>query len=352
MLKDHIHRIVFEDIDSITSAFKEKEKFRDKNILISGANGFLASYLVYFFLALNDRYNIRCKVVGVSRNAEKANSRFGELLKRSDFEMVIADVSKSFSLKHPIHFIIHAASQASPKYYSTDPVGTLNANVLGTNNLLEMAKANNVESFLFFSSGEVYGQVDHSKVPTKEDQYGYVDLLNVRSCYAESKRLAETMCVCWHHQYQIPAKIVRPFHTYGPGLDLKDGRVYADFVSDILNNKNIVLMSDGSAKRAFCYLADATLGFITVLIHGVNGKAYNIGNGKAEVSIFDLANKLCSIFPEKNLKVIRDEGKRDKNYLVSPIQRNSPDTRAANQLGWEASTGIEKGFERTIKSFL
>ena len=352
MLQKELHPIIFEDINDIISFNLEWGKFKNKTILITGANGFLASYLVYTFLLLNDQHNLDCYVIGVSRNRKRAEDKFGALLKRKDFELVIADICLPLSINKKVNFIIHTASQTSPKYYGIDPVGTLNANVLGTNNLLHVAREDKVDSFMFFSTGEVYGQVGDNMVPTGESQYGYINPLDVRSCYAESKRLAETMCVCWHHQFGVPAKIVRPFHTYGPGLELNDGRVYADFVSDILNNRNIILKSDGSAMRAFCYIKDAVKGVFTVLLKGQDGKAYNVGNSNAEVSIFDLAKTLCTIFPEKKLEVIMDKNLKDKNYIESPIRRNSPDTTLINELGWSASTTILEGFKRTIESFL
>ena len=113
---------------------------------------------------------------------------------------------------------------------------------------------NPVESFLFLSSGEVYGAIDSVHIPTGEKEYGFIDPTDVRSCYGESKRMGETMCISYFHQFNIPSKIVRPFHTYGPGMQLDDGRVFADFVSDIVNGKDIVMKSDGSAIRAFCIL--------------------------------------------------------------------------------------------------
>ena len=119
-----------------------------------------------------------------------------------------------------------------------------------------------------------------------------------------------------------------------------------------MNNRNIILKSNGSKRRAFCYISDAVKGFLTVLIKGINSKAYNVGNSNGEVSIFDLAKNLCLIFPEKKLEVIVEGNPKDKNYIESPIKRNCPDTSAINALGWTATTGIKEGFKRTIKSFL
>lgn len=345
-----MHRIIFEDVDAIASAKIDWDRFKNKTVLISGAYGFLAAYLVYTFLRINEKYHIECKVIGLGRSKDKAAKKFGILLERNDFEFVINDVSEPLAIKDKIDFIIHAASKASPKDYGSDPVGVINANVLGTNNLLELAKVNSVASFLYFSSGEVYGIVPAEKIPIKETDYGYIDITNVRACYSEGKRLGETMCVSWAYQHHIPAKIVRPFHTYGPGMDLNDGRVYADFISDIVNNRNIVMKSDGSAIRPFCYLKDATEGFLRVLVDGKNGEAYNIGNPAEEVSIIDLADKLAGLYPAKKLSVQRKEQSK-QGYIQSPILRNSPNIEKAEGLGWHPSTSIETGFKRTIESY-
>jgi nucleoside-diphosphate-sugar epimerase len=345
-----VNKIIEEDIAYIAAQDLDWERFRNKTIFISGATGFLPSYLIYTLLYLNDKFDLDLKVVGLARNESKAVKQFQSESKRKDFTLLIQDVCEPVSFNHKLDFIIHAASQASPKYYGTDPVGTLNANVLGTHNLLQLAQKNSTESFLFFSTSEVYGTVSEDQIPTKETDYGYIDPLNVRSCYAESKRLGETMCVSWMKQFNVPVKIVRPFHTYGPGMDLNDGRVYADFVSDIVNNRNIEMTSDGKAMRAFCYIADATVAFFLILLNGKPGEAYNAGNPNEESSIIDLAHRLVGIFPERNLKVIEHKQTKD-GYLHSNVSRICPDISKINALGWKPVTNIETGFRKTIMSY-
>lgn len=345
------NKIISQDIDYIINENLEWEKLKNKTILISGANGLLASYLVYTLMKLNDSKGINCKIIGVVRNKAKACKKFAELLNRNDFKLVYSDVCKLNCIEDDIDIIIHAASQASPIYYKTDPVGTINANVLGTNNLLEIAKENNVEAFLYISSGEVYGITDENSKYIKEDDYGYINLTDIRSCYAESKRLGENMCVAWSNQYSVPCKIVRPFHTYGPGIDFKDGRVFADFISNIIENKNIIMKSDGSAERAFCYIADAILGFFYVLFRGEIAQAYNVGNDKGDISIRELATLLCNMFPEKGLKVIVDTKKMDDKYVKSPIKHSAPDISKMKMIGWTPKYSIEDGFYRTLVSY-
>ena len=344
-----MNNIIKEDISSIVNCFEYWERFKNKTILITGANGFLPAYLVESFLSLDKTYNT--KIIAIVRNKQKANNRFKNYMTDANLEIIEHDVCNEFNYNHKIDFIIHAASQASPKYYKVDPVGTLNANVLGTINMLKLAQTKSVESFLYFSSGEVYGEVKDEFMPIKEDTFGYLNPALVRSCYGESKRMGETICVSYFAQYGIKAKIVRPFHTYGPGMALDDGRVYADFVANIIKDQNIILNSDGKAKRAFCYLTDATIGFLTVLVNGENGEAYNLGNPQEEYSILELANILVNLYPEKKIEVILNKT-INADYLKSTITRNSPNIDKLKKLNWNPTVTIEKGFKRTVSSFL
>ena len=333
ILENKRNYVLEQDLEFIINSPLNWNKIEGKTVLITGANGFLASYIVETLLFLNERkFSVPAKIIGLVRNIDKAKDRFRFYAEREDLELIRSDVNEPFEYTTPINFIVHAASQASPKYYGVDPVGTLLPNTIGTNNLLRLALKNPIESFLFFSSGEIYGEVDTKQIPTKENDYGFINPVIVRSCYGESKRMGETMCVSYHHQFNVPIKILRPFHTYGPGMLLNDGRVFADFVSDIVNEKNIIMKSEGNAIRSFCYVSDAIIGFFCVLLSGENGEAYNVGNPYGEISIKKLADTLVSLFPEKKLKVV--EVKRSDNYLKSPIIRTCPDITKIQKLGW------------------
>ena len=345
------HPIVTEDLEAITSAALPWDDLAGRTVLVTGAAGFLPAYMVETLLFLNEKHpDQKTRVLGLVRHEGRARARFAAYEGRPDLKLVVGDVSGPVDFGEPVHYIIHAASQASPKYYKSDPVGTLSANIAGTQRLLEMAREQGTKSFLFFSSGEVYGRISDAQVPTREDDYGPVDPMDVRSCYGESKRMGETMCVAWHAQYGVPARVARPFHTYGPGMSLDDGRVFADFVADIVAGRDIVMKSDGRATRAFCYLADAAAGFFTVLLKGTSGEAYNVGNDKAESSILDLALRLVALFPEKDLRVVQQPVPTD-GYLQSKISRGCPEISRARALGWEPTTTIEDGFKRTVLSF-
>lgn len=345
------HPIIQADLDRILAANLPWERFAGKTVLVAGAAGFLAAYVVETLLRLNETRGLEpVRVIALVRQAEAAQRRFAQYQGREDLRFLYQDVCEPLALKDPVHFILHAASPATPRAFGKDPLGTFDANVLGTRNLLERAAHDGVEGFLFLSSGEVYGLGNDQIIPTHEDAFGYLDPALVRACYGEGKRAGETLCACFAAQRGVPATMARIFHTYGPGMPLGDGRVFTDFVADVLVGRDLVMRSDGQASRAFCYLADAVEGFFTILLKGTSGKAYNVGNDQAELKIRDLADLLVSLEPDQGLQV-RKEGQVDGTYLPSPIQRGCPDVGRLRDLGWMPRVAPEEGFRRTIQSF-
>lgn len=341
-----MNKIINEDIKEILSEDLPFRNLKGKTVLISGANGFIPSYIVNTLLSLNN-----VNVIAVVRNKERAEKKFAHLLNNPNLKILVHDVSEPFNCDEKIDIIIHAASQASPKYYGSDPVGTLKANTIGTYNLLELARKNNVEKFLFFSTGEVYGVIDENTPKITEDYNGNLDCTNVRSCYGESKRIGENMCVCYSYQYNFPVNMIRLSHTYGPGVQLDDGRVFGDFVADIIFNRDIVLNSDGSAKRSFCYITDMIKGMFYVLFYGENQNAYNIASS-VETSILELAKTLVSLYPEKQLQVKVNKDVFKQGYIKSASSRADFDTTKLQSLGWKQKIDIAVGFKRMIESYL
>lgn len=344
------NKIIESDLKYITNGDLPWEYLIDKTILITGASGFIASYLVDTFLYLNEIKNFNIKIIGLVRNIKKASLRFSYAINTKKLIFIEQDVCDDIVLEEKLDFIIHAASNATPKVFKKDPVGTILPNIQGTKNLLTLATKNKVDGFLFFSTSGVHGFVKDSDYPIKEDCIGSLNQMDLSSCYLQSKRMGENMCVAWMHQYGVPVKIIRPTTTYGPGIHLDDGRSYSDFISCLVNNKDIILYSDGRAKRNFCYIADAVLGFFTVMLKGKNGEAYNIATDH-EISLNNLADYLVTdVFPEKDLKVIM---KKDpaKDFLRVNFNRTAVDISKAKLLGWKLNFSIREGFKRAIQSF-
>jgi nucleoside-diphosphate-sugar epimerase len=344
------NRIIESDLKYISDVNLPWELLRNTTILVSGASGFLPAYMVETLLYLNETRNINIRIIGLVRNLGKARERFSHYTGNKSLKLVIQNVCNEIKINEHIDYIVHAASPATPKFFSLDPVSTLCPNVIGTCNLLNLAAEKKVRCFLFFSTTGVYGFVSADKYPIKENCFGSLNPMDVAACYLESKRMGENMCVAWMNKYGIPIKIVRPGITYGPGVKLDDGRSFADFISNIVNYQDIEIYSDGMALRNFCYIADATLGFFTVMLKGEVGEAYNIATDD-EISIIDLATLLVEeVFVERNLKVVmkKNEG---KNYLRMNFPRTTVDITKAKALGWKLSFSIKKGFKRTVESF-
>jgi UDP-glucuronate decarboxylase len=344
------HPIIEQDLKKIVSSGLPWERLFGKRVLISGANGLIPSYILETLIYLNETAHAGIDAIALVRNQERAMRRLGHLAARPDVGMVVQDVRDPYGGPGAVDFVIHAASQASPKAYGSDPVGTFAANIMGTWRMLEAARDSRSEGFLFFSSGEVYGRLEDPSVPVNETSFGSIDPLSPRSCYAEGKRGGETLCACWHSQFGIPMKIVRLSHTYGPRMDLNDGRVFADFVADVVAGRDIVMKSDGSASRPFCYLADTIEGIFTVLLRGKNGEAYNVG-ADSETSILELAEMLCQLFPERRCQVVRQERNPGDPYRASSIAGGHFDISKIRSLGWAPTTDLRTGFWRTVKSY-
>ena len=347
-----MNKIIETDIkDIIADELIPWEKFRNSSVLITGATGMLPIYMAYTFLHLNKVYNYKIHLYALVRNKERGLDYFADWLEDENFTLIIQDVAKAIDIDVPINYIIHAASQASPKYYSIDPVGTINANVLGTINTLELArKQSDFKGYLYFSSGEIYGVVSPEYFPFSEDVYGHINLLQVRTCYCESKRMGEQLCVAYKHQYNIPTNIVRIFHTYGPYLRLDDRRVFSDFVNNIIHNEDIILKTEGTAERMFCYVTDAVRAYFLVMLSGED-QAYNVANINETVSVRALAERLVNLFPEKGLKVRVTLNKNDivTNAMRSPIEIRMPDISRISSLGWKPRITIEEGFKKVVK---
>lgn len=347
------HPVLEKDFAEFSHRNLPWDRLAGSTVVVSGAYGFINAYLIECLLFQNEiRPGFDLKVVGIGRNEEKAAKRFSHYARRSDFTFVAQDVCAPYRANHPVDFVIHGASWASPKYYGKDPVGVLRPNIFGTAALLDLAEAKKSRGFLFLSSAETYGNPPPDEIPIRESFLGSVNPVDVRSCYAESKRMGETMCVSWSHRCGLPVKIARVFHTYGPGMALDDGRVFADFVRDVVERRDISMNSDGSARRAFCYLLDAADGLLRILLQGESGVPYNMGNEDNECSMLELANLLAGMYPDRPLNVSRKAASNPAGYLQTTISRTVPDTTRLRHLGWKPSITLADGFRRTVDSYL
>ena len=353
-------KVISTDLNYIINNLSEEfQSLSGKHVLIAGGAGFLGHYLVQSILYWNDIHIERQPIsLTVHDNFIRGIPAWLKLLKdhkdikieQKDVTQLISDYSDNFQ------YIIHAATIASPIYYRKYPIETMDANVNGLRNFLdyciEKNKGDNpVEGFLFFSTSEIYGDPDTNNIPTSEEYRGNVSCTGPRACYDESKRYGETLCVNFAEQYGLPIKIARPFNNYGPGLKISDRRALPDFARNIFNGEDIVLFSDGSPTRTFCYVADAVIGYFKILMKGQNGEAYNIGLDKPEISVLELADKVIEhskdLFGYKGKLVLKVS--EDKEYLTDNPNRRCPIIdKARRDLGYNPLVDLDEGLKRSL----
>lgn len=331
--------IIEKDINTIIQSLKEfKDKIKKKNFLITGGAGFIGSWFCDAIIALNGR------VVCVDNLSSGSKENIKHLLNNQNFEFVQADVCE-FQTEKRFDYIIHMASLAAVDLYQKNPVKTLNSNLLGIRNMLELAKKEKVNGVLFTSTSEVYG--DAKVIPTPETYWGNVNPYGPRCMYEEAKRAAEAYCYAYWKKFNTPVRVARIFNTYGPRLDVKSasqyGRVIVKFIWQALNQKPLTVYGNGTQTRSFCYITDQIVGLIKLLLTpGIDGEVINIGNDE-ETSIINLARIVLKL-SGSNSRITFEP------LPLDDPRRRCPDLKKAKDLlRFRPKVRLEEGLKRTIE---
>ncbi len=342
-------KIIREDIAEVARELEPYyAKLSGKTILIAGGAGFLGRYLVSTLMHLNDEGLLPapCRVVVVDNFVSGLHG----WLPTEDPNVVLLqhDIKEPFEIDEDLDYIIHAASIASPVFYNRFRLETIDVGLFGTRNLLDLAREKEVDSFLFMSSSEIYGDPDPRFIPTSEDYLGNVSCTGPRACYDEPKRMGETLCVTYSDVHNLPVKIVRPFNIFGPGIRLDDGRVMPNFVLSAITGKRMPVHGDGRKTRTFCYISNATVGFFQILLSPRNREIYNIGIDDPEIQIRHLASLIHGL-------VMSDSGGIDlvtgpsEVYTESNPNRRRPDlSKIREQIGYDPKIDMVTGLKRFI----
>ncbi|GLQ01065.1 nucleotide sugar dehydratase [Methylophaga thalassica] len=315
-------------------------------MLITGATGFIGGYLLELFSFLNEKEpENNIQITALVRDPERFSERFPHLRGRADIDLLVGDLTESKALRYEnsVDYIIHCASEASPHLYLKQPADTISTNTLGTLLLLEIARSHRAR-FLYLSSGAIYGQSEQEVF--SEQDYGIVDPLDERACYSEGKRAGEAICMAYHRQYDLDIRIARVSHTYGPGLELNDGRVFTDFMADALAGRDICVKGSPSDARPFCYISDMVEGLLRILLSGDSGEAYNIG-ADSQITIAELAQLLCEISTHPisvrlPVQAISNPALRSSGYF---------NIEKIKGLGWECITSPKMGFAKMYRYY-
>lgn len=313
---------------------------KPKKILVTGGAGFIGSHLCDYLIGQ------RHWVVCIDNLSTGRKENISDLFKHPNFKFVKDNICQRESLtvlsKIPFDSIYHLASPASPPQYQKDPIGTWQANTIGTLNLLELARRHRAK-LLFASTSEVYG--DPLVHPQTETYWGNVNPVGLRACYDESKRAGETLCMDYHRTYGVAVKIVRIFNTYGPRMDKNDGRVVSNFITQALANKPLTIYGTGKQTRSFQYIDDLISGLVKMM---ASPKAFvgpvNLGNPK-EFTIKELALKVLKLTGSKNKIVYKPLPQDD------PKQRRPDINLAKRKLAWSPRVSLSAGLIKTISYF-
>lgn len=345
-----MNEIVHQDIEWLIENVDGK-KFDNSKILITGASGAIARYLVYFFLELQKIHDIKLEVHALVRDNKKAEKVFEDWLCEKNFYLHRGNVEDNGILAKNMTYIFHAAGISATKMFDLYPVDVLKANVIGTEGLLNASIGNeHLKRLVFFSSGAVYGEATDVNKSADETVYYPLNPLNANGCYAEGKRIGEVLCYSYWKQYSIPTTMVRIGHSYGPGIDLQSGHVYSDFVRALVERKDTTIKNP-EVLRPLTYVRDTIYGILIVALCGREGEAYNLWNVEGKIPIGKLADTLFyKVFKERNLKVYYN----NKEYFFQSVYDDKllrKDTQKLEKLGWKATVDIESGFRRTVQSF-
>ena len=301
------------------------------NIVITGGSGFVGSYLCEKLI--NDGH----KIIVIDNLLTGSTENINDLLNNENFSFIEQDVQDHIEIEDKVDYVLHFASAASPKAYTEHPVNTLKAGSVGTINTLGLAKKHSAE-YLLASTSEVYG--DPLISPQNEEYWGNVNPNGERSMYDEAKRFAEAAVATYSRSYGLKTKIVRIFNTYGPRMQLNDGRVVTNFIVQALRNENITIYGDGTQTRSFSYVEDTVAGIIS-LMNSTEYDVFNIGNPN-EMTVGQLAEKIIKLTDStseiKYLELPNDD----------PKQRKPDITKAKTKLNWEPKVNLDEGLAKTI----
>ena len=304
-----------------------------KRILITGGAGFLGSHLCERLL--KEGHDVLC--VDNFFSGSKENVR--HLLANPYFELIRHDIIHPLFVE--VDEIYHLACPASPIHYQYNAIKTVKTNVLGTINMLGLAKRVKAR-ILLASSSEIYG--DPQVHPQEEEYWGYVNPIGLRSCYDEGKRVAETLMMDYHRQNKVDTRIARIFNTYGPRMAINDGRVISNFIVQALQNKPLTVYGEGQQTRAFCYVSDIIEGLVRLMNTENYYQPVNLGNPE-EIKIIDLAKKIIELTGSSSSISYHPLPADD------PIQRCPDISRARKILDWQPTVVLEEGLEATIQYF-
>ena len=324
------------------------EKLQNKKILITGASGMIGSTLIRMLVEYTKREKANIYITGISRNMSTAKKQLQDIMDVPEFMYISADINIPLQDIGIFDYIIHCASNTHPIQYSTDPIGTIMTNVLGTKNLLDYASKYGVKRFIFLSSVEIYGENRGDIEQFHEDYLGYINCNTLRSGYPEAKRLGESLCNAYAKQKGIDFVIPRLSRVYGPTLLDTDSKALSQFIKKAANKADIVLKSKGNQLYSYIYSEDAAAAILFLMLKGDSTCAYNVSDKNSIITLAELAKKLAKI---AGTEVIFELPNKEEKEGYSTVTKAVLDSSKIESLGWKAQIHIDEGLKKTIEGY-
>ena len=322
---------LYSDIRRISNAaFIPWEALKGKTIFITGATGLVGFNLVHALVYASEVRNLDLSVVALVRDETRAKERFSDIISSPVLQLLVGPVEEFPWPDRHIDYIIHGASQTASKAFVEQPVETIMTAIVGTQNVLELARRDHVKGMVFLSSMEVYGHPQKGHKVTEAD-IGSLSPLEVRNSYPIAKLQCECLCRAYAEEYGLPVTIARLTQTFGAGVSKTDGRVFAYFGKCVQEKQDIVLRTRGETERSYLYTSDAVTAIFTMMLKGVPGEAYNVADEDTYCSIAQMAEKIAAAHKIKVRYDIQDE--RASGY-PSTIYMDL-DTSKLKSLGWK-----------------
>lgn len=340
------NQLYMEDVYSVAQLDLPWEKLHGKSLMLSGATGMLGSFLVDVLMEKNQQ-GLNLDVFCLGRSKEKAQKRFSKYDSDNKWQFIPYDVNEPLERNDigQVDFILHLASNTHPLQYSTDPIGTITANIIGLKNMLDFAVEHSVSRFAFASSNEIYGENRGDRELFDEDYCGYINSNTMRAGYPESKRCGEALCQAYLAQKKLDVVIPRFTRSYGPTMLPTDTKAISQFIKKGVAGEDIVLKSSGTQLYSYTYVADAVSGLLTVLLLGESGKAYNIAEEHSDITLKDLAGIIAGINGKKVIFEIPDAVEAAGYSKATKARLDGSRLMA---LGWKPKYDISTGIRRTI----
>lgn len=341
--------VLEEDLDSILNCpYINWKNFEKTTFLLTGVTGLVGSLLLRTLLYVNEKRNLRIRILGLVRDPGKAKRLFGPVQEEGRLVFLTGDVRQEIKINERVDYIIHGAAVTDSKQMVRDPVNTFLTSVDGTRHILDYADRVKVKGMVYISSMEVYGITGEKDNPVTEDRLGYLDLTNLRSSYQEGKRAAEFLCTAYNSQKKVPVKTARLAQTFGPGVFESDQRVFSQFAHSVIDHKDIVLHTRGQSMGNYCYTADMIKGLFCILERGQAGRAYNVVNEANTMTIKDMAELVAARLSDGRIKVIYDIPESVLLYGYAPDTKMRLSGSRLRALGWSPQVGLTDMYRRMI----